>query len=77
MDIGGNPIDSEKYCGKRVACYLNDGPVIFFGTVRQGVEWDTDGGGRLWTVDYAGDSGKVHTTERYNKTTLKLLKSLR
>ena len=36
MDIDGNPIDSEKYCGKRVASYI--GLFLFFGTVRQGVE---------------------------------------
>ena len=63
MDIDGNPINSEKYCGKRVGHYIGS---IFFGTVRQGVERDTDSGGRLWTVDYAGESGNVHTTESIN-----------
>jgi len=71
MDIDGNPIDTENYCGKRVGCYIKDGPILFFGTVRQGVEWNTDGAGRLWTIDYAGEDGKVHETETVNKTTLK------
>lgn len=69
MDIDGNPIDSENYCGKRVASYI--GLILFCGTVCQGVEWNTGGGGLLCTVNYAGENGNVHTTELINKTTLK------
>ena len=39
--------------------------------VRQGVEWNTDCAGQLWTINYAGEDGKVHETETVNKTTLK------